>query len=422
VTVGGSAYTGTGYFKFAVVNAAGNAATWSNDGSKTDGTEPTAAVTLTVTSGLFSVLLGDTSLANMTALPASAFSDPNRHLRVWFSSDGATFTLLNPDRRIAAVPYALQAQEALNADTLDGQHASAFQQHYANVIVVAKSGGDYATITAALNSITTASATNHYLVRVMPGVYTEHVTMTQYVDIEGAGELTTKITYTGGDNEDRNSATLVGANNAELRFLTVENTGGSFAFAIYNNSASPRLTHITASASEGWINFGVRNWLASPAMTNVTASASGGTQNYGVWNFSSSPTMNNVTASASGGTYTCGVWNWDSSSPTMTNVTASASGGTYTCGVWNYESSSPTMNNVTVNAWGGTVNHGVRNDSSSSSTINNSQITASSSTIYNDRCSTRVGASLLNGGPVSSGVTCAGVYDKNYTFYASTCP
>lgn len=121
VTVNGIAYTGTGYFKFAVVDAAGTTTTWSNNSSSTAGSEPSAAVTLTVTNGLFNVLLGDTSLVNMTTLPASAFNGTDRVLRVWFSSDGATFTRLNPDRRIAAVPYALQAD---SASALQGQPVS----------------------------------------------------------------------------------------------------------------------------------------------------------------------------------------------------------------------------------------------------------------------------------------------------------
>ena len=33
VTVGGSVYNGSGYFKFAVVNAAGDSTYWSNDGT-----------------------------------------------------------------------------------------------------------------------------------------------------------------------------------------------------------------------------------------------------------------------------------------------------------------------------------------------------------------------------------------------------
>ncbi|MBN1876445.1 MAG: hypothetical protein JXA33_19630, partial [Anaerolineae bacterium] len=128
VTVDGMAYSGSGYFKFAVVNADGNTTYWSNDGTASGGGEPTNAVQLTVTNGLFNILLGDTSLTNMTALPASAFDGTERTLRVWFMEDGgSTFTLLSPDRRIAAVPYALQAEEAKlagDADTLDGYHAS----------------------------------------------------------------------------------------------------------------------------------------------------------------------------------------------------------------------------------------------------------------------------------------------------------
>ena len=56
-------------------------------------------------------------------LPPRVWS-AERWLRVWFSSNGTTFTLLAPDRRIAAVPFALQAQEAANADLLDGRHGS----------------------------------------------------------------------------------------------------------------------------------------------------------------------------------------------------------------------------------------------------------------------------------------------------------
>ena len=127
VMEGGSAYNGTGYFKFAIVNAAGDTTYWSNDGNSTDGGEPTNGSPLPVTNGLFNVHLGDTSLTNMThALSASVFSGTERYLRVWFSSDNINFQLLSPDRRIASVPYALQAQEAANADTLDGEDASAF--------------------------------------------------------------------------------------------------------------------------------------------------------------------------------------------------------------------------------------------------------------------------------------------------------
>jgi hypothetical protein len=56
--------------------------------------------------------------------------------------------------------------------------------------------------------------------------------------------------------------------------------------------------------------------------------------------------------------------------------------------------------------------------------INNSVIAGSTYTIANGSGVTYVGNSKLDGGPsaVFEGVTCAGVYDENYAFYASNCP
>ena len=109
----------------------------------------------------------------------------------------------------------------------------------------------------------------------MPGVYSEQVTMKPYVDIEGSGELTTKITYTGGSG-DYSSGTVTGANNAELRHLTVETVEPHYAVAINNQNSSPRLTHVTATATGGGDVYGVFNHHDSaPVMTHVTATASG---------------------------------------------------------------------------------------------------------------------------------------------------
>lgn len=130
VTVNGQPYNGTGYFKFAVVNAAGTTTFWSNDGTAISGNEPITGVTLNVQRGLFTVLLGDTALDGMTQpLNTETFISGERYLRVWFSADNNNYTSLSPDYRIAAVPYALVAQEAVsasNADRLAGQDAAAF--------------------------------------------------------------------------------------------------------------------------------------------------------------------------------------------------------------------------------------------------------------------------------------------------------
>jgi pectin methylesterase-like acyl-CoA thioesterase len=88
-------------------------------------------------------------------------------------------------------------------------------QRYQNVVVVARSGGDFTSVQEALNSITDNSPTNRYLVWVAPGIYTETATMKSFVDFEGAGELVTKITYMG--SASGHPGTVVGASDAELR-------------------------------------------------------------------------------------------------------------------------------------------------------------------------------------------------------------
>ena len=324
---------------------------------------------VSVASGLFTVQLNGGS-----EFGASAFAGDARWLAIAVRCPAGSGSYTSLGRQaLTAAPYALYAQRV---------------KGYQNVLVVAKSGGDYTSVQAALTSITTASDTNRYLVWVAPGVYTETVTMKPYVDIEGAGELLTTISYTG--SASGNTGTVVGANDAELRFLAVRNTGGNTrAIAIYNNGASPRHTHVTASASGGTTNYGVLNSSSSsPTMNDVTASASGGTTNYGVRNDSSSPTMNNVTASASGGATNTGVHNYSSSAPTIRDSTISASGGTNSFGVSNDSSSSPTIQNSTLRASGATNSYGVYNNGSSSApTIQNCTISASGATysygVYN---------------------------------------
>ena len=107
VAVGAVNFNGAGQFKFALVNTNGSTTYWSNDGTSNAGSQPTASVTLTVTNGLYSVLLGDTTLPGMTAIPASVWTQPDVRLRVWFSdgipADGSQ--LLAPDQRLAPNGY-----------------------------------------------------------------------------------------------------------------------------------------------------------------------------------------------------------------------------------------------------------------------------------------------------------------------------
>lgn len=112
IAVSGINFEGTGSFKFALVNSDGTTTYWSNDGTSTAGSQPAAAVSLPVTKGFYAVLLGDSTLANMTALPSSAFTHADLHLRVWFDDGTHGFQQITPDQRLAAAPFALNAATA----------------------------------------------------------------------------------------------------------------------------------------------------------------------------------------------------------------------------------------------------------------------------------------------------------------------
>lgn len=457
VSVAGKAYTGTGYFKLAVINAAGTVNYWTNDGTASG--EPAAAVSTSVANGLFTILLGDTTLANMQALPASVFNNSPCYLRAWFSSNGTSFIQLAPDRRIVAVPFALQAEEAKSAGSavdsaaLDGLPASAFEQRYANTIIVAQSGGDFTTISAALASISDASAGNPYLIKIMPGVYSERVTMKSYVDIEGSGELTTKITAPGF--ADYTIGTVAGASNAELRHITVENTG-SAAYAIAIRDA-PRLAFVTILASGGTHeNDGI--YYAAP-MHNVTITATGGYDATGMIIKASTtyhPLITNVVITVSGATNKNTGVNGGSqilrdasitvsgggeknygvesgafmSSPTLSGLTISVSGGTVdNYGVRNSYSTLVTLRNCVISASGtnsyGVWNAGLLSAADHTAVITGSQISGVTGSVRNHTVTSWIGETQLGGGPAlnSNGtLTCAGVYDEANVFYPSTCP
>lgn len=111
-------FDGLAGFKFALVNGDASMSYWSNDGTSVAGAEPAAAVSLTVTKGLYSVLLGDVALTNMTAVPASVFANADVNLRVWFDDGVNGSLLLSPDQRIAAVGYAMVAASAAEAQSV----------------------------------------------------------------------------------------------------------------------------------------------------------------------------------------------------------------------------------------------------------------------------------------------------------------
>jgi hypothetical protein len=323
--------------------------------------------------------------------------------------------------------------------------------------------GDFLKLSTALAAITDATATKPYVIKIAPGVYTETqiVAMKNYVDVEGSGQNITTINCAcSSSNFDATAAVIsAGAITAEIRHLTINNTGGSnnMSVGVYTNGYSTdgvvTINNVTATAivtvgGDGATSVGVYNDTSSPTMNNVTATANGGDEAdeaVGVYNDSSAPKMTNVTATATGGTFNRGVKN-DSSGPTMTNVTATATGGFGTYGVYN-SSSGPTMNNVTATAkggtnnggvyntnstaeirnssltgYGGTNNYGVYNISASTAEIRNSSITGTTNSIENSTSSALVADTMLDGTVVAgNGIACVGAHTAAFVALNAQC-
>ncbi len=105
MAVGTVNFNGTGQFAFALVNSNGTTTFWSNDGTSNAGSQPVSAVALTVTNGLYSVLLGDTTLTNMAAIPTNVWANADVRLRIWFNDGTHGFQLLTPDQRLTPNGY-----------------------------------------------------------------------------------------------------------------------------------------------------------------------------------------------------------------------------------------------------------------------------------------------------------------------------
>lgn len=379
----------------------------------------------------------------------AVFTGDGRYIEVEVNCGAGVYTALSPRVRLTATPYALHAVStgALHGNpvsdnlpftddvlTWDGNSwqplPPANGATYDNVIVVAKDGGQFDTIQAALDSITDAADSNRYLVWVAPGRYYERVTMQPYVDIEGAGEWSTVIMYSGSTSLEF-AGTVIGADDAALRSLTVLNTGGgNYAVAILNDAASPEILHVTAYADRAYLkNVGVLNQnLANPVMTHVTAMASGldNTENAGIENSLAFPTLTQVKASARGGYISSGVHNAAGASPTLVGVTASASTAQLTFGIYNVDAGAE-IQNSTISTDSGTQQCGIFNEWDAISgvyivTIENSPIRVADYTQptirSDDNFNVYVAGSRLHGGAVDTSaggsVRCFACYNGQF--------
>ena len=284
---------------------------------------------------------------------------------------------------------------------------------------------------AAMASITGNSASNPWLLKIEPGIYDlggGALTLKPFVDVEGSGELVTTIRSSGSPSDT--TATVVGATNCQLRFLTIENTGGNtYAKAMYNSSADPFLAHVTLTAKSADYAVTMRNSGSSPILYDVSLNALfANTASIAMENTGSSfPLLARVRIAATSAFTNVGIDN-SGASPILTDVSilVNGSGGTYAIGVSVGDGSSPTLRDSSITAQGGgTSSWGIHTYGTAGNvTVEHSVIYGGTASIDNATNSiisvagTRLDNPPLNGG--GGTYRCFGNY--NGFFAAATCP
>lgn len=221
-----------------------------------------------VGAGFFTAQLG-----RVAPLSAATFEGATRYLQVTVDIGAGEETL--PRQHLTAVPYALQSQAAASVpwSGITGI-PSDLGASYEHVIVVAKSGGDYSSVAAALSSIAGPSADNRFLIWVAPGIYNEselaHVR--PYVHLRGAGPNATVLASgRTAASPGEAAATVRLEDNGRVSDITVRNSGtGTFGIGIWSSDAT------RAAVVEGAV---------------VEAIGAGGVGHYAVYLNDSEPTI-----------------------------------------------------------------------------------------------------------------------------------
>lgn len=200
-------------------------------------------------------------------------------------------------------------QKAVDAELLDGLNSGAFQGAYQRTIVVSPVGTSTqngAALLAALDGITGNTGPNAtpYLVKIEPGIYNVGSTplqMKENVDVEGSGADITQIRGDGASSPG--TATVLGAFNSELRFVTVLSVGGSYATAVRLTDVTDVL-HVRAFAQGGAVankGFEVASGLSKLSDVFAFVTAPSNSNAYGVFS-AGNPYMAEGFIQASGGT------------------------------------------------------------------------------------------------------------------------
>jgi hypothetical protein len=303
-------------------------------------------------------------------------------------------------------------------------------------------------LVALLGEISGNASDNPYLLHLEPGIFDlgpGTLNLKPFVDVEGSGEGVSVIRGAS------TGAVIEGADDVELRFLTVEHAaGGANSVALDLSGDATRLTHVTAlatggaganhaitSAGNGAVFTEVTAVAAAPVGGNaiaiyvtgdavlrqVTAKAQGGTSSSAIVATAGALLAEDVTATASSATLLRAVSLETGASATLRRVEAFAStalagataiglnllDGNVTVDGGSYVATAQTSYGLLCSQLAGS--HIAR--------IRNSRIAGVAHSVKADAgYEVFVGDSLMGGGPADpngGSITCFGAYDSDYT-------
>jgi len=170
----------------------------------------------------------------------------------------------------------------------------------ANVVTVSEDNADWTSPVDAINAINDATEDNQYVIQIGPGVYdigNTPIIMKEWVRIGGAGRAFTIIRGSRDSNyNDDDAAIVIGANNALLIGIGIENIGnGQYSTGIRNDNTSPAIKNVRVSATGSYTNYGISMSNSLSQLVNVKTHFSkdvNDCDNYiGIWMYNSLPKL-----------------------------------------------------------------------------------------------------------------------------------
>lgn len=329
-----------------------------------------------------------------------------------------------------------------------------------------------ASLLAALAGITSPSSTNPWLLKIEPGIYDlqgSSLVMRSWVDVEGSGIGVTTIKGNLNPEPGMDAGVVEGADNAELRYLTIAATAvqGGYVIGMYNENVAPRVHRVKITAAGGLTDWGMRNFNAAPVIDEIEVSSTASGTAYGIVYTGSAETSprraeirrSRIVANDATNNYgiyiTTGLFLREIRDSEITALRGTSTYGIAIDGIIAGPAETITIDHCEIDAWSasgdnygvyvggsqvgstvqalfadihadgaaGTGRYAIRQNSSSPANLQNSSLIGATNTVLSVG-PIAIGATRLLGGAVSGGgyVGCFGVWDELGIFYPNTCP